>query len=157
MFCQGAGEAIRTFAQHITPELSSLITDVTVITGKIKAIEVTPTAQAIEVAIPGGSKYEAAFNTGLDILAGAVTGAITVAERISQWISGNTPTAINGQLNKLAATVVKAADTVTDPVKTEVFYDSVVQNTFAIAAVKKEDAVTAAAQPTDPEVETPDN
>lgn len=139
--CKNGKLAIKKFGDLIDDKLEAIINDVTVVTGKIKAFEASPTVQAIAAIIPGGSTYIGIFDKALDLLAGEVTGALTLAERIAAWLAGKTPLAIHGDLNKLAATSVRLADTETHPIKTELFYDTVVQNHFAtINAAKSQTA-----------------
>ena len=126
---------VHNLYDHITPELESFIGGVTTVTGKILSLEANPAVEAIAAIVPNGTAIEAAVNTGINIIQGVGTGVETLATKIGTLINGAaTPTALHGAVVKLAQTAVKVGDpTPPAPEKTEVFYDTVVQNAIAIA------------------------
>ena len=128
--CKSGLAAIRKFYDHVTPELEAIVNDITTITGKIKALETDPTVEAIVAIIPAGSTYEAAFNKALDLIDLTANTTKTVAEKIGAWLAAKTPLEINADLLKLASVATSVADTVKDPIKTESFFDTLVQNSI---------------------------
>lgn len=126
--CKGGLAAVRNLVHHINDVLESIIAEVTVITGKIKALEASPAVADIIAIIPGGTKYEDWFNTALDELTGGLNAGETLAQKIIAWLD-TLPSipAKNAGVFKLASLATKAADANPDPSKTESFYDSGVQ------------------------------
>ena len=131
--CKSGFAAIRKFYDHVTPELETIAGDVIAITGKIKALESNPTVEAIVAIIPEGSTYEAAFNKAIDLIDTGVVATLSVSEKISDWLHEQSPLLVNAVLVKLASVTTSIADTVNDPVKTEAFYDTLIQNTIVSA------------------------
>jgi len=123
-FCKGGFGAVKSFLQKIDSVLESLINDITIVTGKIKAIEGDPTIEAIIAAIPGGSAIEGYLNDALDILFKATTEADTVDKKILEYLTGLTPDAADGKLVKLAQVATAVADGKQHP---QSFYDTAVQ------------------------------
>jgi len=127
-FCKGGLAAVRNIVHHIDDVLEKVIDEITVITGKIKALEANPDVQAIIDMIPGGSMAEKWFNAAIDELTGIDSGIKTVAEKIVEWFDSLATVAEkNAGVFKLASLAIKAADTKPAPEKTEAFYDSCVQ------------------------------
>lgn len=127
-FCKGGLAAVRNIVKHITSALEDVIAEITLITGKIKALEASPAVEAILALIPGGSAAEAWFNTAIDELTGVANTALSLAEKIQAWLNTlPTEAAKNAGVFKLASLATKAADASPDSEKTESFYDSAVQ------------------------------
>lgn len=128
MFCTKGLGVIKNILHHITDVLEKIIEEVTVITGKIKALEASPAVADIIAIIPGGTIYEDWFNKAIDELTGGLNQADTLANKILAWLDTlPTTPAKNAGVFKLASLAVKAADANPDPKKTESFYDSSVQ------------------------------
>ena len=137
-FCQGAMAQIRKVWAMVTPELSMIVDEIMKATAQIKSLEANPTIAMIVAIIPNGSNIEAILNTALAEITGVVTGVESFADAMSKWLAAQpTSLAVNAGLVKLASVAVKVADAQSDPltlgevadatVKTEKFYDSVVQ------------------------------
>jgi len=126
-FCSGGLAAIRKIWNNISPELETIVEDVTAITGKIKALETNPTVEAIVAIIPAGSVIEAGLNKAIDLITGAIAVEQNVAQKITDWLNGKTTLQANADLLKLASTTVAQLDPAPDPNKTESTYDSIVQ------------------------------
>ncbi|MEO7048952.1 MAG: hypothetical protein ABI091_26855 [Ferruginibacter sp.] len=126
--CKGGLSVVRNLVKHITTILEDIVTEITVITGKIKDLEASPAVESIIAIIPGGSVAEAWFNAAIDELTGIANEGKTLAEKIQSWLDTlPTASAKNAGVFKLASLATKAADTVPDSTKTESFYDSAVQ------------------------------
>lgn len=123
-FCKGGFAAVKNFLQKIDDTLTTVIADITVVTGKIKAIEATLTAEGIIAAIPGGSNIEAWLNEALDVLYKASTTAKTFDEKLIEWIGAATPKAQDAAIVKLASVATAIADKQQHP---QSFYDTAVQ------------------------------
>lgn len=123
-FCAGGFAKVKSFLLKISEELTTIINDITIVTGKIKAIEGDPTIEAIIAAIPAGSKIEGYLNDGLDILLKGATAAQTLDQKLIDWLTGQTPDAKDGLLVKLASVATAIADGKQHP---QSFYDTAVQ------------------------------
>lgn len=123
-FCQGGFAKVKNFLEKISEALTTIITDITVVTGKIKAIEGDLTVEGIIAAIPGGSAIEGYLNDGLDILFKTATGAQTLDQKLLEWLGGETGDAQDGKLVKLAQVSTAIADGKQHP---QSFYDTAVQ------------------------------
>ena len=123
-FCKGGFGAVKSFLQKIDSVLESLINDITVVTGKIKAIEGDLTIQAIIAAIPYGTAIEGYLDKGLALLYTATTAADTLDKKILEWLDGELPDAIDGKLVKLAQMSVAVGDNKQHP---QSFYDTATQ------------------------------
>lgn len=123
-FCAGGFSAVKKFLQKIDDVLSTLINDITIVTGKIKALESDPTVEAIIAAIPAGSAIEGYLNSALDILFKATTEADTIDKKILEYLNSDTPDAMDGKIVKLAQVATAVADNQQHP---QSFYDTAVQ------------------------------
>lgn len=136
-FCKGGLAAVRNIVKHIDDVLEKVIEEITIVTGKIKALEANPTVEAIIAFIPGGSAIEGFINKGIDELTGVVDDAKSVADKILEWLGAfKTESEKNAGVFKLASLAAKAADSKPAADKTESFYDSAVQ--LHIMSVKEE-------------------
>jgi len=140
-FCVGAMSTIRNIWSQVTPELETIIEDVTKYTQMIKDFEKDPTVEMIVAAIPKGSAIEALLNTALDEINGVAAVVDSFAQTLTTWLATYaTPVELSGGIFKLASVATKIADnanpvttpTVTKP-KTQSFYDSVVQLHIMVA------------------------
>lgn len=123
-FCKGGFSAVKSFLQKIDSVLESLINDITVVTGKIKALEGNLTIQAIISAIPMGTAIEGYLNEALDILYKATVEADTIDKKILEYLNSDTPDLQDGKLVKLAQVAVAVADGKQHP---QSFYDTATQ------------------------------
>lgn len=126
-FCQKGWATVKDLLHHITPVLDTIISGITDITGRIKALEGTITVQALVGIIPGGSLYEAELNSAMDVLVPTLQTVGGVTDKIAAWLDGKSSLEINSNLVKLAAVAAKHSDAIPDAVKTESFYDAAVQ------------------------------
>jgi fumarate hydratase class II len=133
--CKKGFAAIRTFYDHVTPELEGIVNDVVTVTGKIKDIANNPAVATIASLIPGGTAVETGLNAAANVILGVGTEIQDLPNKITQLATGTTAQ-VNANLIKLASTAVKSIDTVADPIKTEVFYDTLVQNTVLTHTIK---------------------
>lgn len=109
-FCKGGRAKVNAFMHLVDDSLISVMTTVTDVTGKIKAIEGYPTVQQIEDIIPNGHVYATVFDNAVDAVAGVVTGALTVAEKIAAALAGKTQDGKDGELLKIASKATAIAD-----------------------------------------------
>lgn len=123
-FCQGGFKAVHSFMKKIDDALTTVITDITIVTGKIKDAEASLTGQIIINAIPNGGNMATWLNSALDILYKASTTAQTFDEKLLEWIKPDTPDAKDAKLVKLASVATAVADNKQHP---QSFYDTAVQ------------------------------
>lgn len=123
-FCAGGFAKVKSFLEKISEALATVIADITIVTGKIKAIEGDLTIEGIIAAIPGGSAIEGYLNSALDILLKVATEGQTLDQRLLAYLDGKTPDAQDGDLVKLAQVATAIADGKQHP---QSFYDTAVQ------------------------------
>lgn len=123
-FCPKGVAQIKSFLDKVETLDQKLIPEITDITGKIKAVEGSPTVEAIVAIIPNGSTYENVLNTAMDKIVPALQTVGDLATKIYQWLSGKTDLESNGNLFKLASTAVAEAD---GNKQSESTYDTAVQ------------------------------
>lgn len=121
--CPGGLAKLKDFVHKVDDTLQKSIAEITVITGKIKAIEADPSVQQIVDIIPNGSSYEAVFNAAVDRLAAGATAGLSVAEKIVSWLEGKTEDARDADLLKLAS----VATAIYDDRYSQHTYDTAVQ------------------------------
>lgn len=124
-FCKGGYAAVKSFLQKIDDVLATAITDITLITEKIKAIEDTLSSAGIIQAIPSGTSAETWLNQALDILLNGAGLAKTFDEKLIGWLSIETTSkARDAKIVKLAQVAVAVSDNQQHP---QSFYDTAVQ------------------------------
>lgn len=123
-FCKGGFSKVKDFMHKVTNALTTVMEDITKVTGVIKAIEGNPTVEAIVAAIPLGTQIEKWIDEGLATLVSIDQAGLSLAEKITAWLEGQTPDAKDGMLLKLASKATAIADDNTHP---QSFYDTAVQ------------------------------
>lgn len=126
-FCDKGFGKVRKFLHQVTDVLEAVMVKVTTVTSKIKAIEGTPTIEAIVEAVPLASEVEGYLNNGLDAIKKIGDGTLSFAEKLIEWLDGETKDAKDMKLAKLAQKATAIADNNTHP---QHFYDTVVQVHF---------------------------
>lgn len=124
-FCKGGFAKVKDFMKKVTPELEIIMGKITDVTGKIKAIEGNPLAEAIVAAIPIGSEIEGYLNKAMDIIVTGGEKVISCAEKITAWLENETEAGKDMKLVKLAQVSVNIADA--DQQHSQSFYDTAVQ------------------------------
>lgn len=129
MFCKGGFSKVKDFLSKVTPQLENIIHQTTEWTGKIKALEADPTVDAIEQTIPAASTLVGYANKAIDIIVGIEQNGLSLAAKISDWLSGLSETARDANLVKLAqvTTAVQAQAEGASQETHQSFYDTAVQ------------------------------